>query len=292
MKIIVTGSTGNISKPLTALLVNAGHEVTVISSNASKKEEIAQAGAKAAIGSVEDEQFLTNTFTGADAIYTMVPPNFGATDYRQHLGAIGLHYANAIKKSGVKNIVNLSSIGAHLDGGTGPIAGLHDVEKHLNALEGVSVKHIRASFFYVNFFANVDMIKHAGIIGSNYGEQARMVMVHPNDIAAAVAQAFATPFEGKTVQYISSDERTTDEIAATLGKAIGNEKLPWVNFTDEQAFDGMVQAGLPAEISRNYVEMGSAVRSGILWEDYDAKKTKPAGKIKLEQFAEEFKAAF
>lgn len=292
MKIIVTGSTGNISKPLTALLIEAGHNVTVISSNAAKKEDIEAAGAKAAIGSVEDEAFLTQTFTGADAVYTMVPPNFGASDYRQHLSNIGLHYAHAIKASGIQKVVNLSSIGAHLNGGTGPIAGLHDVETHLNALEGVSVKHIRASFFYVNFYANIDMIKHAGIIGSNYGEHARMILVHPNDIAAAAAQAFALPFEGKTVQYISSDERSTDEIASTLGQAIGNNNLPWVNFSDEQAYEGMVGAGLPPEISRNYVEMGTAVRKGILWEDYDATQSKPAGKIKLEQFAQEFKSAF
>jgi uncharacterized protein YbjT (DUF2867 family) len=292
MKIIVTGSTGNISKPLTALLLEAGHQVTVISSSADKKEEIEHTGAKAAIGSVEDSTFLTETFKGADSVYTMIPPNFGATDYRKYLGDIGGLYADAIKASGIKKVVNLSSIGAHLDGGTGPIAGLHDVEAHLNALDGVSVKHIRASFFYVNFYANMDMIKHAGIIGSNYGEHARMILVHPRDIAAAVAKAFAEPFEGKSVQYISSDERTTDEIATILGQAIGNEKLPWVNFTDEQAYEGMKGAGLPHEIARMYVEMGTAVRSGILWEDYDAKQNKPAGQIKLEQFAQEFKSSF
>lgn len=40
MKIIITGSLGNISKPLTQKLVQEGHQVTVISSSDDKKAEI------------------------------------------------------------------------------------------------------------------------------------------------------------------------------------------------------------------------------------------------------------
>ena len=38
MKIVVTGSLGHISKPLTETLVKNGHEVTVISSNPERKK--------------------------------------------------------------------------------------------------------------------------------------------------------------------------------------------------------------------------------------------------------------
>jgi uncharacterized protein YbjT (DUF2867 family) len=75
MKIIVTGSLGHIGKPLTQELAQNGHLVTVISSNPEKQRDIEALGAAAAIGSLEDVIFLTQTFTGADAVYTMVPPN-------------------------------------------------------------------------------------------------------------------------------------------------------------------------------------------------------------------------
>ena len=74
MKIIITGSLGNISKPLAQELVQKGHAVTVISSNPDKQKDIEAMGATAAIGSVEDVSFLAKTFTGADAVYTMLPP--------------------------------------------------------------------------------------------------------------------------------------------------------------------------------------------------------------------------
>jgi uncharacterized protein YbjT (DUF2867 family) len=66
MKIVITGSLGNISKPLTEELVQKGHSVTVISSNVEKKEKITAMGAYAAIGTIQDADFLTKTFTGAD----------------------------------------------------------------------------------------------------------------------------------------------------------------------------------------------------------------------------------
>jgi len=292
MKITVTGSLGNISKPLAKQLIAAGHQVTIISSSAGKKAVIEALGAKAAIGSIADADFLTRAFSGADAVYTMVPPNFGTTDYRKYVSGSAKNYVGAIQKAGVTRVVNLSSIGADIDGGTGQISGMHDGEIVLNGLEDVAVKHVRAGFFYVNFFASMDMIKNMGIIGANYGSNSRLVMVHPHDIAAAIAEELQTPFTGKSVRYITSDERTMGEVAAVLGAAIGKPDLQWIEFTDEQALGGMIQAGVPEYIAKNFVEMNTAVRNGILWKDYDAKGTKPTGKIKLEEFAKEFAGRF
>jgi uncharacterized protein YbjT (DUF2867 family) len=292
MKITLTGSLGNISKPLAKLLIEAGHQVTIISSNADKTSAIKALGATAAIGSVADVTFLAAAFEGADAVYTMVPPNFAATNYRQYVGGTGKNYAEAIRIAGVLRVVNLSSIGADLDGGTGPISGNHDAEIALNELENISVKHIRAPFFYINFYNNIDMIKHQGFIGSNYGSNTRLVMVHPEDIAAAVAEEIQKPFSGKSVRYLVSDERTTGEVATILGTAIGKPDLQWVEFNDDQAYNGMLQGGVPEEMARNFVEMGTAVRSGKLWGDYDQHKPANTSNRPIETFAKEFAARF
>ncbi len=291
MKITLTGSLGNISKPLATELVQAGHTVTLISSSADKAAEIKKLGAIPAIGSVDDIAFLTNAFKGADTIYTMIPNNFVAANFRAYIGGVGKNYAEAIKASGIIKVVNLSSIGAHIDGGTGPISGIHDVEQTYKQLDGVAIKHLRPAFFYTNLLANIDMIKHLGFLGANYGYNSRIVFVHPNDIAEVAAAELQSDFSGTSIRYISSDERTTNEVASILGAAIGKPDLKWVDFTDEQNLQGLLQAGLPPEIARNYVEMGTAVRSGILWEDYD-KHEHSHGKTKLTDFAVDFAKAF
>lgn len=293
MKFVVTGSLGNISKPLAEELVASGHSVTVVSSKADKTEQIEALGAKAAIGSVDDVAFLTKTFTGADAVYTMVPPNFGAGDWKKYIASIGENYAEAIHAAGVKNVVNLSSMGAHMPEGCGPVSGLYFVEKALNALEGVNVKHLRPGFFYTNFLANVGMVKHMGIIGGNYGENASLVLVHPTDIAEVAAEELqGLSFKGKSVRYIASDEKTTHEVAAILGKAIGKPELPWINFKDEDTIGGMMQAGLPEDIAKNYAEMGAAMRSGEMDSDYLKNKPTAFGNTKFEAFAPVFAAVY
>ena len=293
MQYVITGSLGNISKPLAERLVAAGHNVKVISSKADKVSQIEAIGAKAAIGSVEDIFFLTNTFTGADAVYTMVPPNFGSDNWKKYIAGIGENYAAAIKASGVKNVVNLSSIGAHMADGCGPVSGLFFVEKALNALPDVNVKHLRPGFFYPNFLANIGMIKHMGIMGGNYGEGTKLVLVHPDDIAEAAAEELlGLSFSGKSVRYITSDEKTTGEVAAILGKAIGKPELPWINFKDEDTVAGMIRGGLSQEIAENYAEMGAAMRSGEMASDYTLHRPSVFGKTKLEAFAPVFAAIY
>ena len=293
MKIVVTGSLGHISRPLIEKLTAAEHDVTVISSNADRKKEIEALGAKAAIGSVSDLAFVTDTFKGADAVYTMVPPTFSASNWKQHIAGIGKIYVQAIAAAGVKNVVNLSSIGAHMPDGCGPVSGLYHVEQALNALEGVNVKHLRPGFFFYNFFANIGMIKHMGIIGGNYGEGTRLVVADTNDIADVAAEELLhLSFEGKSVKYIVSDEKTTDEVASIFGKAIGKPDLKWLNFTDADTIGGMLQNGVPEDVAKNYAEMGAAMRSGEMAAEYNKSRAATFGKNNLETFAPVFAAAY
>lgn len=292
MKYAITGSLGHISKPVAQRLASAGHDVTVVSSNADRTAEIEALGAKAAIGSVEDKDFLARTFAGADVVYTMVPPTWNATDWKGHIHNVGRNYAEAIKAAGVKKVVNLSSLGAHLPAGCGPVTGLHRVEGELNQLDGVDVKHLRPAFFYHNFLSNIGMVKHMNIIGANYGEGTTLPLVHPADIAAAASEELLNPsFTGKSVRYVVSDERTTHDVAKVLGTAIGKPELPWVNFRDEDTIGGMVQAGLSQEVATNYAEMGSAMASGEMAADYLTNKP-TLSPTKLEDFAKEFAAAY
>ena len=60
MKVIGTGSLGNISKPLIIDLVQKDHQITVINSKTGKQKDIEDLGAKVDIGSLEDVSFLGN----------------------------------------------------------------------------------------------------------------------------------------------------------------------------------------------------------------------------------------
>lgn len=294
MKYVILGGAGHISKPIALQLLAAGHEVTVIGRSAENLSTLVTKGAKAAIGSINDKDFLVQTFRGADAVYTMVPPTMEAEDWKGYFAEVGRKYATAIREADVSHVVNLSSIGAHNRDGCGPVSGLFRVEEALNSLEGVNILHLRPAYFYYNFLASIPMVKGMQIIGSNFGHETfSLAISDTSDIATEAARALLDlDFKGHSYRYLYSDERTTSEIAAVIGEAIGNKNLPWVAFTDEQMLDGLLAAGLPSEIASNYTEMGSAIRSGKLQEDFQLNRPSVSGKVKLEDFARQFKEAY
>jgi len=296
MKIIITGSTGHISRPLTLELVEKGHQVTVISSNAERLDAIKALGAKPAIGSLHDTDFLVETFTGADAVYTMVPPgnymdqNLDLLAYYVNLGK---NYAKAIESSGVKKVVNLSTIGGNLAEGNGILKGAHNVELILDALPAeVSITHMRPNSFYYNLLGYIPMIKSIGVIAANYGGNDIIPWVSPIDIAAAVAEELTMPFSGRKARSVASEDLSGNETAKILGEAIGKPDLKWVVLSDEETLKGLVSAGLNPKIAEGLVEMYAALHSGLLAEDYYKNKPAVMGKVKMADYAVEFAAAF
>ncbi len=296
MKITITGSLGNISKPLATTLLAQGHEVTVISSNVQKQKEIESIGANAAIGSLEDLEFVTTAFNGADAVYTMVPPG---NYFDQHLDLfayytkLGNHYAKAIAQSGVKRVVNLSTIGGNLAEGNGILVGAHNVESILNQLKDeVKVTHIRPNSFYYNLFGYVQMIKNTGVIAANYGGTALIPWVSPKDIAQVIAEELTKIPAERNIRRVGSEDLSGNETARILGEAIGKPELKWVIVSDEEVLNGLKAVGMNPQIAAGLVEMYAALNSGLLAQDYQENKPSVMGKVKMKDFAKEFATVF
>lgn len=305
MKIIITGSLGNISKPLTETLVAQGHDVTVISSDHNKYAAIAALGATPAIGSVTDANFLTSTFQGADAVYAMIPLSITEPDLGEYTHRVAQNYAQAIKQAGTKRVVVLSGWAADL-------VKAENVE-HLFDELNASVTIMRPAAFYTNFYQSMDLIKGKGFIGKfltlhysglwalltgktgllmgNYGGDDRIVFVSPRDIADAVAEELLSTPKEKTIRYIGSEEMTCNEAASIIGNAIGKPWLKWVLLSDKEMLQGLKMAKLPEKLAETLVEMQAAMHSGKTLENFHRSKPK-MGKVKLADFAREFAAVY
>ncbi|WP_223608216.1 SDR family oxidoreductase [Chryseobacterium sp. OSA05B] len=298
MNIVLTGSIGNIGKPLTEKLVEQGHAVTVISSNTERTSVIENLGAKAAIGSMFETDFLTETFKGADIVYLMETMEAAgdlfdkSVDFIGSISKIGEAYKTAVEQSGVKKIVHLSSIGAHTDQGTGIIVFHHYVEKILKQLpEDVVIKCIRPVGIYFNMFSFINTIKNKGTIISNWGGDRKEPWVSPLDIADVIAEEIEKPFEGMTMRYVASDEVSPNEIAKALGEAIGIPDLKWNVIPDKDLLQNWLKIGFNEQVAKGFVETQASQRSGVLYEDYNIHQP-VLGKVKLADFAKEFAAAY
>jgi uncharacterized protein YbjT (DUF2867 family) len=294
MKVVLTGSLGHISKPLAIELIAKGHSVTVISSKAERQKEIETIGAKAAIGSILDANFLAATFKGADIVYLMEPPfNFfdHSLDMENHWLIIANSYVQAIQQSDVTKVIHLSSIGGHTDKGVGMLATHHLVENILKELPNiVSIKTMRPVGFYYNMYAFIPAIKNAGAIVQNYGGDEKEPWTSPLDIADVIAEEIEKPFNGRFVRYIASDEVSPSEAAKLLGEAIGKPDLQWNVIADEQFENNLLNIGFTPQAAKGVTEMNAGRRNN-LYDDY--KQNNPIlGKIKLSDFAKEFAIVF
>ncbi|SEA01864.1 Uncharacterized conserved protein YbjT, contains NAD(P)-binding and DUF2867 domains [Arachidicoccus rhizosphaerae] len=291
MKIILTGSLGHITRPLATSLIKQQQEVTIISSNPEKQNQIESIGATAALGKIEDLEFLTRTFTGADILYAMVAmPGFKLSkdELLDRTRQIATNYITAIQRTGIKKVVFLSTVGADKASGNGILEYGYLIEQIYHQLPfDVDFKIMRPVGFYYNLLGFIPLIKEKGIIASNYGGETKKPWVSPYDIADTVASALLSPFAGRTVQYIASEEISCQQIADMLGAAIGVPDLKWITIPDEQMVQNLTQNGLPESIARGFTEMQSSMREGRMYEDYY--RHRPAlGKVKLRDYLPEF----
>lgn len=289
MKFVVTGAAGHVSKPLTEMLLEKGHQVTVVGRKPQNLNDLVKLGATAAIGDMADVPFLTETFKGADGVYLMLPPSWDSNNIKQTSVDLAVGFVEAIKASGVRNAVYLSSYGAHRLGDAGAITGMGLGEVVLNTLKDVNILHLRAGYFYTNLLLSIDLIKTSGIMGNMFDiPEGTFTVVDPIDIAKVAADALiAQDFQGNSFKYVVSDLTGTDEIAALIGQEIGKPDLKWVKFPAPDFKNVLLSFGFTNGAADDYVEMFATLDTGLLFEDFFAGKHTASG-TSIETFAKQF----
>lgn len=201
---------------------------------------------------------------GATAVYAMIPTEYSAPDVAAAQDRLGNTIAHAITAAGVKRVVNLSSVGAHLSAGTGPIVGLYRQEQRLNALAGVDVLNLRPGHFFENHLLAIQMIPAIGVYADMTSPDAPLPMAATADIAKVVARELRTPSgEGKRVLHLrASHLYTMRELTALLGVAIDMPDLAYVQLDPQQGKAALMEHGFSASAAALMEEMSVAFSIG------------------------------
>jgi len=131
--ITVMGATGHTGGGIADRLLAAGQPVRVHGRSADRLEDLAARGAEPVTGDAASAADLARAFAGAEAVYTLLPPTPQAADVPAEQERFGEAIAAAVRESGVKRVVMLSSVGADRPSGNGPIDGLYRQEQRLRA---------------------------------------------------------------------------------------------------------------------------------------------------------------
>jgi uncharacterized protein YbjT (DUF2867 family) len=232
---VLLGSNGQITSQIARLLLAGGHPVRVVGRSASALATLEGAGAQVAVGDPADAAFLARVFTGAKAVYTMTPPCYSEPDMRAAQDRIGAAIVQALREVRVPRVVNLSSIGAELPVGTGPIEGLHAQEQRLDAIGGIDLLHLRAAYFMENLLPAAAAVAAAGVMPGMESPDVPIPMVATRDIAAVAARELATPQHRGVLLLHAPRHVTLREAAAAIGGAIGKPGLQYVQSAPAEA---------------------------------------------------------
>jgi uncharacterized protein YbjT (DUF2867 family) len=265
----VLGASGNIGSVIARTLLDKGEKVRVAGRNAARLHPFVQKGAEPFVGDVGDVQAMTRALSGVRAAFLMIPPGMHSADYRADQKRISDAIASAVKSSGLHYAVNLSSFGAQVPSGTGPITGLHNSEEKLNAVEKFNVLHLRPAYFFENHLAGISMIQMMGIFGGALLPDLKLPMIATKDIGAYAAERLLKlDFTGKRTQDLLGERDVSmNEVATVVGRALNKPDLLYAQFPYDQVQNMMVQMGTPVKTAGSLMEMFRAMNEGIVVAD-------------------------
>jgi uncharacterized protein YbjT (DUF2867 family) len=289
----VTGATGHIGQVVVEKLLEKGHTVRALGRDDKKLAALKAKGAQVLKVDMEDAKALTEAFKGADGVFTLTPPAYEAQSLSAAQDRAGEAAVKAIVEAGVKYVVDLSSFGAELPTGTGPITGLYRQEQRINKLSGVNSLHLRASSFMENQFTAIPMIKGMGLNGGSAPADYPMPTVATQDIGAKAAQFLdGLSFSGHTVfDFTGPKEYTMNEVTKALGAAIGKPDLKYNQFPLEDVKKGMLQNGMKPGTVDLMIEMFKSGGEGKIHPTQEL-TADHRGTTTVEEFAKTFAAVY
>lgn len=261
---VVTGASGNTGSVVAHTLLDQGKQVRVISRNPAHLRQFIDRKAEAVVADLTETSTLVRAFTGAEAVYVMIPPNTAAPDTLAYDKEITTSLVSALADAKVQHVVTLSSIGADKPSGTGPVVGLHRLEQALNGITGLNTLHLRAGYFMENTLGQAQMIQGSGNLGGPLRGDLKLAMIATRDIGAAAAQALLQhDFQGhQTRELLGQRDISYNDIASIVGKEIGKQNLKYAHLPDEQLRPGLASMGMSSNFIDLLLEMTAALNSG------------------------------
>lgn len=260
----ITGASGNTGRIVVEHLLAARRKVRAIGRSTERLQALAAKGAEPFMADLSDARSLARAFTGAEAVYLMIPPKPQSTNPLGDQTQISDAITSALITARVERAVTLSSIGADKGSGTGTMVGLHDFEEKLNRIAGLNVLHLRAGYFMENTLVQVPIIQQTGTAAGTLRTDLKIPMVATRDIGTTAARALMqADFSGHTTrELLGQRDLTLPEAASIIGKAIGKSDLTYVHIPKAEVRASLLEMGGSEQFADLLLEMSDAMNAG------------------------------
>jgi len=256
---VLAGVTGKVGSVAARELIAQGKPVRVLVRSAAKAGAWRERAEVVEVA-LDDQGGLVRALDGAQGFFTLLPGDFAAADFRAEQKRVGATIAAAVAAAKVPHVALLSSIGAEVDGPTGPILGLHWLENALRA-SGSTLTALRPGYFQENLLGMVPLAREQGIYPSFTAPGYPLPMIATPDIGKEVARVLAAGAAKHNVVDLHGPAYAGTDVAAVLATVLGRP-VNAIDIPPEQHVATMTQAGFPEQVARLYAEMHAFFRSG------------------------------
>ncbi len=260
----VMGATGKVGSKIVSHLLAHGRQVRCFARHFGDKKPLR--GAELFQGDANNVSDLIQAMRGCIAGFVMIPSNTKAEDVRFFQNKLGEAIAEAIEESHLHKIVNLSSVGADFESGTGPILGLHDQEERLGELSKADIVHLRPTVFMENLQEHIQTIISMNKVFGVIPPHVKVPMIATRDIAARAAYLLMHPtFKDHSIEHLLGERDVTyPEAVAAIGKAIGKPDLEYVEIPRHELRNYLIGSGMTEDWAEAYMELNDAIANGTL----------------------------
>jgi len=283
MKIAVTTPTGHIGSRLANILLDHKTDLTLIARHPEKVKDLVRRGAKVIAGEHGDAAIVEQAVRGADALFWLTPAEMTSHDPLGTARRMAEAGASVVRKHPDLHVVQLSSAGAFLPSGTGPIVGHYETEEKFRAA-GKNIVSLRPNEFMENVFFSLPTIIGQDSIYTSVPGSVTAPFIATQDIAEIAAEFLLKPIDGHhVIDIVGPQEISFDEWAHIAGQAIGKQ-VRVVTIAGDKLKAAMTQSGMSPEMAALLVEMEEAYPKIQGQFKGEQKRT---GKVTFSQFARE-----
>lgn len=259
---VVAGVSGHTGRGVAETLLAQKEKVRVIVRDSKQGETWKHQGAEVYVAQLGDAVAVAKALSGAHGAYLLLPPRYDAEDMLAAQRPVIEALAEAVRKSGVPHVVLLSSLGAELSEGTGPIQSLHHAERTLGAASK-NITFLRAGYFIENF-ASALPATQGGALPTFLTPNRAIPMAAAADIGRAAAELLLEPATGtRVVEFTTTRDWSPNDVAGELTRILG--RTITTQFSSiEAVVPTLIGMGLPRGVAELVREMTDAINKGLV----------------------------
>lgn len=257
---VVLGANGRVGSETALALIESRRPVRVVLRRPEQAEKWTKLGADVAIGSIEDVPSIAAALRDASGAFLLCPPPLSGDPYGR-AEEIGSALAQAVRQTGLPKVVALSSVGAQHETGTGVIAMLNRLEKHLEAV-APSTTYLRPGYFIETWGEVAQAVVADGVLPSFLEPARKIPMVSTIDVGRTAARLLADDVNGKRIVELRGPrDWCANDVAEAFSRVLARP-VETAFVPPEARAAVLAREGVPPEVAETLLGMYDAIASG------------------------------